>query len=246
MDDISRLRAAGITDINVDLIAGLPHQTAESWGTSVEQAIACGVPHVSVYMLEVDQDSRLGRELIAGGTRYHAHFVPDEDMVADFYEEACERLNRGGIRQYEISNFCREGSESRHNLKYWTRQPYIGFGVDAHSMLFARAGEMESVRFSTSDSLEKYVGGCPLNVNSIPTHAALEETFFLGLRLNRGVELESIDHKFGKAAIKEVAEAIDESMKHGLLERREHTVRLTSRGRLLSNEVFARFIEVKT
>jgi oxygen-independent coproporphyrinogen-3 oxidase len=246
MDDISRLRAAGITDINVDLIAGLPHQTAETWSTSVEQAIACGVPHVSVYMLEVDQDSRLGRELIAGGTRYHAHFVPDEDMVADFYEEACERLNRGGIRQYEISNFCREGSESRHNLKYWTRQPYIGFGVDAHSMLFARAGEMESVRFSTSDSLEKYVGGCPLNINSISTQAALEETFFLGLRLNRGVDLESIDHKFGKAAIKEVAEAIDESMKNGLLERREHTIRLTSRGRLLSNEVFARFIEVKT
>jgi oxygen-independent coproporphyrinogen III oxidase len=161
MDDISRLRAAGITDINVDLIAGLPHQTAESWNISVDQAIACGVPHISVYMLEVDEDSRLGRELIAGGTRYHAHFVPNEDMVADFYEEACERLSRAGIRQYEISNFCREGYESRHNLKYWTRQPYIGFGVDAHSMLFAQAGEMESMRFSTSDSLEKFVAGCP-------------------------------------------------------------------------------------
>ncbi len=246
MDDISRLRAAGITDINVDLIAGLPHQTAESWSASLKQAIACGVPHISVYMLEVDEDSRLGRELIAGGTRYHAHFVPDEDMVADFYEEACEQLNRAGIRQYEISNFCREGSESRHNLKYWTRQPYIGFGVDAHSMLFARAGEMESMRFSTPDSLEKYVAGCPVNVNPVPWQTALEETFFLGLRLNRGLDLESVEQKFGKAAIEEIADAIDECVKDGVLEKYENTIRLTSRGRLLSNEVFGRFIEVKT
>jgi oxygen-independent coproporphyrinogen-3 oxidase len=241
-DDITRLRAAGITDINVDLIAGLPHQTAESWGASVEQAIACGVPHVSVYMLEVDEDSRLGRELIAGGTRYHAHFVPDEDMVADFYEEACERLNRAGILQYEISNFCREASESRHNLKYWTRQPYMGFGVDAHSMLFAQADEMESMRFSTSDSLEKYVAGCPLNVNPITRQAALEETFFLGLRLNRGVDLEFVERKFAGTAIEEVADVIDECVEDGLLEKRENTLKLTSRGRLLSNEVFGRFI----
>ena len=88
-------------------------------------------------MLEVDEDSRLGRELIAGGTKYHAHFVPDEDSTADFYVAACERLEAAGVKQYEISNFARLGSESRHNLKYWTRQPYFGFGMDAHSMLEA-------------------------------------------------------------------------------------------------------------
>ena len=86
-------------------------------------------------MLEVDDDSRLGRELMAGGTKYHAHFVPDEELTADFYEAACQRLNAAGVCQYEISNFARPGKESRHNLKYWTRQPYLGFGVDAHSML---------------------------------------------------------------------------------------------------------------
>ena len=107
LDDIERLRKAGISNINVDLIAGLPHQTRESWEYSLEQAIATGVPHVSVYMLEVDEDSRLGRELIAGGTKYHAHFVPDDDLTADFYETACERLNAAGIQQYEISNFAR-------------------------------------------------------------------------------------------------------------------------------------------
>ena len=113
----------------------MPHQTAESWEFSLAETIATGVPHVSVYMLEVDDDSRLGRELMAGGTRYHAHFVPDDELTADFYETACKRLDGAGVRQYEISNFARPGHESRHNLKYWTRQPYLGFGVDAHSML---------------------------------------------------------------------------------------------------------------
>src|ERR1044071_7405879 len=137
LSDIVRLRQAGISNINLDLIAGLPHQTRESWEYSLEQAIATGAPHVSVYMLEVDEDSRLGRELIAGGTKYHAHFVPDDDLTAELYLEACEKLNASGIAQYEISNFSRSGLESTHNLKYWARQPYMGFGVDAHSMLCA-------------------------------------------------------------------------------------------------------------
>ena len=95
-------------------------------------------------MLEVDEDSRLGREVIAGGTRYHAHFVPDEDATADFYVAACRALEANGIAQYEISNFARPGFESRHNLKYWTRQPYLGFGVDAHSMLLSATPERRS------------------------------------------------------------------------------------------------------
>src|SRR5438445_2134511 len=137
LDDIARLRSAGISNINVDLIAGLPHQTRDSWDFSLAETISAGAPHVSIYMLEVDEDSRLGRELIAGGTRYHAHFVPDEDLTADLYLMACERVAAAGVRQYEISNFAREGYGSRHSLKYWTRQPYLGFGVDAHSMLDA-------------------------------------------------------------------------------------------------------------
>ena len=107
LDDIARLRAAGIENINIDLIAGLPHQTAESWEFSVAEAIATGAPHVSVYMLEVDEDSRLGARADGGGTKYHAHFVPDDELTADFYETACERLNAAGVRQYEISNFAR-------------------------------------------------------------------------------------------------------------------------------------------
>lgn len=244
LSDIERLRAADISNINVDLIAGLPHQTRESWSFSLEQAIASGVPHVSVYMLEVDEDSRLGRELIAGGTRYHAHFVPDEDLTAEFYEIACSRLNAAGIEQYEISNFGRTGHESRHNLKYWTRQPYLGFGLDAHSMLPAAQparGGMESLRMATTDSFDRFFISSELTATPVSAAQALEESFFLGLRLNRGASLSEIRRKFG-AAVDQYEPVIQELIVSGLLVRRQDILQLTPRGRLLSNEVFEKFI----
>jgi len=241
LDDIARLRGAGIANINIDLIAGLPHQTEASWHVSLEETIAAGVPHASVYMLEVDEDSRLGRELIAGGTRYHAHFVPNEDAVADLYEQACDHLNTAGISQYEISNFARAGAESRHNLKYWTRQPYIGFGLDAHSMLEAPGG---AVRYSTPDSLEEFMAGAPLNRNTVSPQAALEEAFFLGLRLTRGVNLKAVSSRLGVHAERVFGNVLRELQVSGMLAREGDTIRLTSRGRLLSNDVFERFIGV--
>ena len=240
--EIERLRAAGLDNINVDIIAGLPHQTAESWEFSLEETIATGAPHVSVYMLEVDEDSRLGRELIAGGTRYHAHFVPDDDATADFYLRACAALSAAGVAQYEISNFARAGRESRHNLKYWTRQPYLGFGVDAHSMLPSSHAPLEAFRFSTPDSLDAYMNRAPHLVTPVPARAALEESFFLGLRLNRGVDLELLRVEFGPDNMAASESTIEECCREGLLERQGATVQLTSRGRLLSNEVFARFL----
>jgi oxygen-independent coproporphyrinogen-3 oxidase len=240
--DIARLRAAGITNINIDLIAGLPHQTGESWEFSVAEAIATGAPHVSVYMLEVDEDSRLGSELLAGGARYHAHFVPNEEAVTDFYLAACDRLHTAGVVQYEISNFAREGCESRHNLKYWTRQPYFGFGVDAHSMLLSETPEIDAVRFAPSDSLEQYTGGAPLQRTVVSRQSALEERFFLGLRLPRGVSLRKLSTEFGEDALQDARSAVSELVHEGLMEQRDEVVYLTSRGRLLSNEVFERFI----
>lgn len=240
--DIARLRAAGITNINIDLIAGLPHQTGESWEFSVAEAIATGAPHVSVYMLEVDEDSRLGSELLAGGARYHAHFVPNEEAVTDFYLAACDRLRTAGVVQYEISNFAREGCESRHNLKYWTRQPYFGFGVDAHSMLLSETPEIDAVRFAPSDSLEQYTGGAPLQRTVVSRQSALEERFFLGLRLPRGVSLRKLSTEFGEEALQDARSAVSELVHDGLMEQRDEVVYLTSRGRLLSNEVFERFI----
>jgi len=315
LDDIARLRAAKISNINVDLIAGLPHQTRESWDESLNELIALNVPHASVYMLEVDEDSRLGREVIAGGQKYHAPFVPDEDLTADMYEIACERLNDAGIAQYEISNFARAGWESKHNLKYWTRQPYLGFGVDAHSMLMAdgegdgskncgnddpgrarlpvvpkvridesfgtaesralpglhaigealpqpvnshglpspksfsdnrvSARDLDCVRFATADSLESYIAGAPLQQTPVSRHAALQETFFLGLRLTAGVDLLRAATEFGEDAVADFSPAISECAEAGLLEMQENCIRLTRRGRLLSNEVFERFISTE-
>ena len=219
LEDIVRLGAAGITNINIDLIAGLPDQTAESWEFSLAETIATGASHVSVYMLEVDQDSRLGRELLAGGTRYHAHFVPDEEAIADFYRTACERLQSAGIAQYEISNFAREGFESQHNLKYWTRQPYFGFGVDAHSMLDSATEDLDAVRFAPADSLEKYMSGSALQRTAVSRQAAFEESCFLGLRLTRGIRLQKLAAKFGEDTIKQARAAIAELIKGGLMER---------------------------
>jgi oxygen-independent coproporphyrinogen III oxidase len=242
LEDIARLRSARIANINIDLIAGLPHQTAESWEFSLAEATATGAPHVSVYMLEVDEDSRLGREVLAGGTRYHAHFVPEEEAVADFYGAACERLASAGIVQYEISNFARAGFESRHNLKYWTRLPYFGFGVDAHSMLASATAENESVRFAAADSLEQYQQQAGFERTAVSPQAAWEESFFLGLRLTRGVRLRELAAKFGEEAVGNARSAIAQLVEGGLMEERGEFVCLTSRGRLLSNEVFERFL----
>src|SRR5260221_9764467 len=158
--------------MNIDLIAGLPHQTVKSWDASIAEVITSGVAHASVYMLEVDEDSRLGRELMAGGTKYHAHFVPEADLSADFYGEACLRLEAAEIRQYEISNFANVGAESRHNLKYWERKPYFGFGVDAHSMLPSARPLLAAVRFAAVDDLNSFVAGAPLEVTEVPPDAA--------------------------------------------------------------------------
>ena len=264
LQDIRDLRAAGITNINIDLIAGLPHQTSQSWNMSLAETIGAGIAHVSAYMLEVDEDSRLGRELMAGGTRYHAHFVPDDGATADFYLDAGQRFEAAGISQYEISNFARPGFESRHNLKYWTRQPYLGLGVDAHSMLPAcddsfplvQAAEgnqrnegceaviadIEAVRFSTPDSLDDYLAGKPLSRTPVSRRRALEESFFLGLRLTRGIDLEQLQAKFGCDAISRFAENIERFEQDGLLERTGEVISLTARGRLVSNEVFESFI----
>ncbi len=275
LEEIARLRVDGLCNISIDLIAGLPYQTQESWSFSVAETIATGAPHASVYMLEVDDESRLGRELIAGGARYHAHFVPDDDATADFYQQACEMLAAAGIAQYEISNFARAAShsqhgelqsnESRHNLKYWRRQPYLGFGVDAHSMLDLpvwrraplrqaqdrlppvqiEANLSKAVRLATPDSLDAYMNRASHTVTPVSSQAAIEETFFLGLRLNRGVDLTRLRTEFNLHAIAAWESAIQQSVLDGLLEQQGTVLRLTGRGRLLSNEVFARFLTEK-
>jgi oxygen-independent coproporphyrinogen-3 oxidase len=250
LHDIDWLRAFGISNINLDLIIGLPHQTRDSWEESLRGAIESGVPHISVYMLEVDEDSRLGRELLASGARYHAHFVPDEDLIADLYVRACAVLKSAGIHQYEISNFARPGFESQHNLKYWRRQPYIGFGVDAHSMLPSGSPEYDALRFAMPDSLETFLTNAGsqeverrgIKNTPIRKQNAWEETFFLGLRLNLGVDLQAAEHNFGTRRAKQAQIIARELVEAGLATLEAQHLSLTTSGRLLSNEVFQMFL----
>jgi oxygen-independent coproporphyrinogen-3 oxidase len=219
--EIALLRAAGIESISVDLIAGLPGQTAASWSESLNWIERIGVPHVSVYMLEVDEDSRLGRELLVLGSRYGAGDVPAEDAIADFYETAVERLTGLGLDRYEISNFARPGFESRHNLKYWKREPYLGFGADAHSF-------DGTLRWQNPESAADYVAS-PAALDRVAAEPRSEE-LFLGLRLREGI------------ASSACPDVIEKFVNDGLLERASGRVRLTPRGVLLSNEVFAEFM----
>lgn len=225
--EIAVLRAGGLENINIDLIAGLPAQTRASWKESLDWIEQLQPPHVSVYMLEVDEDSRLGAEILTLGQRYGAPDVPGDDQIAEFYETAVERLAALGIRRYEISNFARPGFESLHNLKYWRREPYLGFGADAHS--FDGAARWQNAE-TPRDYVDRFAKGRPFETGRTPADAG--ETFFLGLRLAEGIE----------ADWSRFAPAVEEFERQGLLEIDGQKLRLTPRGVLLSNEVFQEFV----
>jgi oxygen-independent coproporphyrinogen-3 oxidase len=235
------LRDAGIQNISVDLIAGLPFQTAESWRVSLETLLELNPTHLSVYMLEVDEDSRLGRELLEGGSRYRTGAVPSEEQVADFYCAAVEMLRAAGFEHYEISNFARPTFESRHNLEYWSNTPYFGFGVDAHSY----DGER---RWANADSLDAYLqkmsrGESPvIECKVLGPQEQLEERLFLGLRRRRGVSLAQIEEEFAVDVSRDYNGRIQEFSDAGWVERDGDRLRLTDRGLLFSNEVFAGFL----
>ncbi len=250
-DDLCRLRAAGIRNINLDLIAGLAGQTFASWQESLDVLIGAGVPHASVYMLEVDEDSRLGREMLAGGVRYHAELVPNDDAIACMYTQAIDQLATAGLAQYEISNFCRPGFASRHNLRYWQRRPYLGLGLDASSMFRApRSGSEEIpnvLRATTADDLKVYLEASqPLETTWHSSASQLEEAWFLGLRLNAGISTLDLEGEFGCSVVAPSLAIVSRMAEEGLLESKGGSVRLTARGRLLSNDVFQEFLGLTT
>ncbi|SEB44821.1 radical SAM family heme chaperone HemW [Terriglobus roseus] len=240
--ELERLRAAGVRDLNVDLIAGLPHQTIASWAQSLQQAINSGVDHVSVYMLEVDEDSRLGRELIGPGVRYGANAAPTESLVADLYAQACEALNGAGLAQYEISNFARPGHASRHNLKYWTRAPYLGFGLDAHSMLLD-AVTGGAVRFANADDLDGYMNTADaVDVERVDALEAWEESIFLGLRLIDGVSIPTLQRDYPPAWVDAMVETSRTLADSGLMSVTQDRVALTQAGRIVSSSIFGELL----
>ena len=228
---------AGIRNISFDLIAGLPHQTKESWRQSLEELAGLGPEHVSVYLLEIDEGSRLGKELLQGGGKYSAGAVPSEDEMAEFYEMGQEALGAAGYHHYEISNWAKPGFESKHNLKYWRREPYLGFGAGAHSF-------SGTERWANAHDAAAYVsavqgGRLPVEQHEeLMTESALEEELFLGLRQLDGIDVARIEREYGVA----LAKRFDSLALAGFVQRDGGVVRLAP-GRLsVSNEVFVELL----
>ena len=227
------LREAGISNISFDLIAGLPHQTKETWRQSLEELLTLRPEHVSIYLLEIDEGSRLGSELLRGGWRYSAGAVPSEDEMAEFYEAGQKELRAAGYHHYEISNWAKPGFESKHNLKYWRREAYLGFGAGAHSF-------SGTERWANAHDAAAYVsavqgGRLPVEQEEkLTAESALEEELFLGLRQLDGIDLGRIEREYGVT----LASRFDPLVMAGLVERDGGVVRLASDRLAVSNEVF--------
>lgn len=233
------LRRAGFQNISLDLIAGLPHQTAATWQDSLNQLMGLRPQHVSIYLLEIDEGSRLGKEVLSGGNRYGSAAVPDDDAMAASYEAGCEQLAAAGYDHYEISNWALlPNFRSRHNLKYWRREPYLGFGAGAHSFDGTR-------RWANAHDPAQYVaaiekGMLPLEQrDEISPAQALEEEMFLGLRQLEGVDLEAIEHRYQAR----LGPRVEPLLAQGLLERDGARLRLTPGSLTVSNEVFVALLD---
>ena len=236
---VELLRAADFANISLDLIAGLPHQSADGWHESVAESIRLRPEHISIYLLEVDESSRLGKEVLAGGSRYGAAAIPDDDAMALFYEHACAELAVGGYEHYEISNWALPGFRSRHNLKYWRREPYLGFGAGAHS--FDGRWRWANVHDPAAYVAAIGQGDLPTEQREEVTRAqALEEEMFLGLRQLEGIDLARIEREYQAASL---GPRISQLIAQGLMERDGTRVRLAPEKLTISNEVFVALLD---
>jgi oxygen-independent coproporphyrinogen-3 oxidase len=231
------LRDAGIRNISFDLIAGLPKQSRESWLASLYELVELSPEHVSVYIMEIDEGSRLGLEVLQGGVRYSARDLPSEDEMAEFYENAQAILNAAGYEQYEISNWAKPGYASRHNLKYWRREAYLGFGAGAHSFSGTQ-------RWANVHAAAAYVAAISAgrsaaeSVERVTREQALEEELFLGLRQLGGIDLPRIQREYSvnlEAKVSRLASA-------GMIVREGALVRLAAGKLSISNEIIVELL----
>jgi oxygen-independent coproporphyrinogen-3 oxidase len=242
-------RLAGFDNLNLDLIFGLPFQTLERWQETLERALSLQPDHLSLYALTVEEGTPLWNWVRRGMVA-----APDDDLAADMYEWASERLDRGGFGQYEISNWARRLSDGslracRHNLQYWRSLPYLGFGAGAH-------GFVKKIRTANVSNFQEYIrimqnagsssfpaGPAAETSLVIDLHAEMQETMMVGLRLTReGVSRVSFEQRFHQSLESVFGEEIQRLLQVGLLEWAGESLRLTRRGRLLGNQVFMQFV----
>jgi len=229
-----QLRDAGFANINFDLIAGLPGQTQDGWKRNLEAALKLRPEHLSLYLLDVHEGTPLADQIKSG-----MRPEPDDDLAAEMYKTMIEEVCAAGYEHYEISNFCLPGFESRHNTKYWSGTAYYGFGCSAHSYDGARR------RWANERDAAKYVEMIGQHRSPIVERTNLSdqdarsESIFLGLRLMRGIDLQNDRTRFGGDLRTEREVELALLRESGLIEIDKDLLRLTTRGALLSNEVFA-------
>lgn len=242
---VSAARHAGFSNLNLDLIFGFPHQTLESWKASLQQMLALQPEHTSLYALGLEEGTPM-TEWVARGRLP----LPDDDLAADMYELATELLAAAGYEQYEISNWSKPGFTCRHNLQYWRNLSYVGFGPGAH-------GYAAGVRYATVLPPQKFIhllktGDGPYDFPYTPATdqsvvvdrvGEIADTLMMGLRLTQeGIQRAVFRQRFGIDLLDLHGETIKKFVGYGLLSANADAVRLTQRGRLLSNMVFRELI----
>lgn len=244
--NVRAARAAGFENLNLDLIFGLPGQTIGSWERSLQEALALGPEHLSVYALTVEDGTPLARDVARGRTA-----PPDPDLQADLYLRAAELLDRAGYQQYEISNWAIPGFDCRHNVRYWENGEWLGLGAGAHSHLNGARFSVERLpaRYIEKVSAAAAAGAERLEqmgqvvwVERPDRTAAMADTVILGLRLVDGVDLMAFERRFGVDVRRRFADAIESGVRDGLLEVTADRLRLTPGSRLVANEALVRFL----
>jgi len=234
------VREAGFKNISIDLIHSLPDQSIDQWKSELQHAIELCPEHISIYGLTVEEGTPFARVYPADCPE-----LPDDDLSADMFELADNLLTTSGFEHYEIANYARTGYRSQHNSGYWRRDGYLGLGVAAHSFLREGYG----VRFSNPDTLETYRRGVTsghlerVGEFKLSPGDAMAEYMFLGLRLSEGVSLDAFEQEFGRPLESVYGSATADLVGLGLLSRNNNILTLTLRGMLLSNQVFAKFLQ---
>lgn len=228
---VAAARTAGFENVSIDLMFGLPGQSLADWEATLQRAIDLGMKHVSTYALTLEPGTRFER-LHKGGRLQ----LPDEDTELTMYEGAIERLTSGGFEHYEVSNFARQGFQSRHNLVYWRNEEYLGFGPGAVSYVDGRRWMKER---HPAAYVEKVRGGVDLTVESeqLDPVGALSETLIQGLRLREGVSVSRLRERLGVDPLERFGEAISRLTVLGHLEHVGDALRLTHKGLLFANDV---------
>lgn len=215
-------------NISADILLGLPGQTPGDAEHTLGTLIAARLPHISAYALKVEKNTRL----------YKEGYTPDDDLCADMYDAVCATLGANGLRRYEVSNFARDGMESRHNMIYWKRGEYVGFGASAHSFfLNTRSENPRSITDYLSSDYERIS-------HYIPPHGAeaAEETIMLALRTSDGLDVTEYDETFGGDILSDKAEIIRPLIDGGFVELAENKLRLTNKGFYVMNEIIVHLI----